>query len=83
MEFLFFYLGFSVIVGVVAQSRRNRNGVGWFLLSLVISPLLAGLLVLAMQSRVTDVPYRVINGRITRRADPRLAVLLNHLESGR
>ncbi|RUX23781.1 hypothetical protein EOA13_33035 [Mesorhizobium sp. M7A.F.Ca.US.011.01.1.1] len=47
MEFLLFWLGFSAIVGVAA-AKRNRSGVGWFILALVISPLLAGLLVIAL-----------------------------------
>jgi len=82
MEFVVFYLGLSVIVGVVAQHRRNRCGVSWFLLSLLISPLLAGLLVLAMQSRTPRAPYRVVDGHIVRRIDPRLHTLLSELEKG-
>jgi len=68
MEYVFFYLGLCAVVGVVAQQRRNRNGVGWFLLSFLISPLIAGLLVLAMQSRITNAPYRVEGGRIVSRS---------------
>jgi hypothetical protein len=44
-----FWVAFSVIVGVFANQRRNRSGLGWFLLSILISPLLAGLLVAAMR----------------------------------
>src|SRR5215475_11379583 len=58
MEFVFFYLGLSAVVGVVAQCRRNRNGVGWFLLSLLISPLLAGLLVAATANLQRTLPRR-------------------------
>lgn len=47
MEILLFWLGLSVIVGVAANTR-GRNGVGWFFISILISPLLAGLLVLAL-----------------------------------
>lgn len=55
MGFVFFWLGFSAVVGVAAV-KRNRSGVGWFILALVISPLLAGLLVLALGgSRPTTV----------------------------
>ena len=36
-----------VWVGVVA-SKRGRNGFGWFFLAVFISPLIAGLLLLAM-----------------------------------
>ena len=37
----------SVVVGMVASNYRNRNGFGWFLLAFIVSPLIAGLLVLA------------------------------------
>jgi len=42
MEIFFFWLLFSVAVGILA-GNRGRSGVGWFLLSMVISPLLGGL----------------------------------------
>ncbi|WFU62701.1 hypothetical protein [Bradyrhizobium brasilense] len=45
-----FWLGFSIVVGVAANAR-GRSGPGWFLLSLIISPLIALLLVLVMQSK--------------------------------
>jgi hypothetical protein len=48
MEWVALWFGLAVIVGVAASVRRGRNGFGWFLLSLVISPLLTGLLVLAL-----------------------------------
>ncbi|TIQ85259.1 MAG: zinc ribbon domain-containing protein [Mesorhizobium sp.] len=47
MTFLIFWLGFSLIVGVAA-SKRNRSGAAWFFLSLIFSPLLAGLFMLAL-----------------------------------
>jgi hypothetical protein len=37
----------SVIVGVAANTRR-RNAIGWFVLSVLITPLLAGLLLFAL-----------------------------------
>jgi hypothetical protein len=37
----------AIVVGVAA-SVRGRNGFGWFLLAAVLSPLIAGLLVLAL-----------------------------------
>jgi hypothetical protein len=46
MEYLIVWILLSVVVGVGANTR-GRNGFGWFLLSLVISPLLAGLFLLA------------------------------------
>ncbi|TIL91461.1 MAG: zinc ribbon domain-containing protein [Mesorhizobium sp.] len=41
------YLGLAFIVGIAAQNYRGRRGTPWFLLSLIISPILAGLLLLA------------------------------------
>jgi hypothetical protein len=48
MEIAFFWILFSVVVGVAANAR-GRDGVGWFFLALIISPLVALLLVLVMQ----------------------------------
>lgn len=47
MDLMFFWLAAAVVVGVIAAAR-NRSGFGWFLLAVVISPLLAGILVLAL-----------------------------------
>src|ERR1035437_489046 len=44
---IFFWFMFSLIVGVAANTR-GRNGVGWFFISMLISPLIAGLFVLAL-----------------------------------
>jgi hypothetical protein len=45
LSILFWCAAFSVLVGVFAHYRRNRNGIGWAALSFVISPLLTGILV--------------------------------------
>jgi hypothetical protein len=45
--FIIFWIRFVVVVGVAANSR-GRDGGGWFLLAAVISPILAGLLLLAL-----------------------------------
>jgi hypothetical protein len=50
VEFLLLWVGFAIVVGVAAHSR-GRSGGGWFILALLISPLLAGLLVLAFARR--------------------------------
>jgi hypothetical protein len=49
MEFslIFFWLFFAVLVGVLAQ-KRGRMGFGWFILAVMFSPLLIGLLVLVL-----------------------------------
>jgi steroid 5-alpha reductase family enzyme len=44
---ILFWIGFAVVVGVGANTR-GRNGPGWGVLALAISPLLAGLLLLAL-----------------------------------
>src|SRR5688572_13922941 len=52
MEFFLFWLLFAIVVGVVASSR-GRSGFGWFLLAVVISPLLAIVLVALLPSLST------------------------------
>lgn len=47
MEYALVWLILAVLVGIAA-SRRGRSGIGWFFLSAMISPLLAGLLMLAL-----------------------------------
>lgn len=41
------YIFFTVLIGIYAN-RLNRNVVGWVICSLVISPLLTGLLLLVL-----------------------------------
>ncbi len=43
-----FILVLSVLVGMFAARRRNRSGFGYFLLAILISPLLAFLILLAL-----------------------------------
>jgi hypothetical protein len=40
----------AIVVGVAASSR-SRDGTGWFFLAVIISPLFAGLLLLALPSK--------------------------------
>ena len=47
MIIFFFWICFSIALGVLA-TNRGRSGVGWFFLALVISPLLAGVFLLVM-----------------------------------
>lgn len=42
---IFFWLPIAIIVGVAANAR-GRSGFGWFLLAVLVSPLIAGLLLL-------------------------------------
>lgn len=46
---MFFWVMFAVVVGVFA-ANKGRSGVGWFLLSLVISPLLGFLFVAVLSN---------------------------------
>jgi hypothetical protein len=45
MMIVFFYFGFACVCGVLANTR-GRNGFGWFVLGLLISPILAGVAVI-------------------------------------
>jgi disulfide bond formation protein DsbB len=56
MEFglVVFWLAFAIAVGMFAGIRRNRFGFGWFLLALIISPLLAGIFVAILKEGETD-----------------------------
>jgi hypothetical protein len=70
MTFLIFvtWLFLAAVVGVFASQRRKRSGFGWFVLAVLISPVLAFLLVAAMNEN-THVPLSVThrrdsNGRI-------------------
>jgi hypothetical protein len=53
MEYVIFWIGFSIIIWVMANNR-NRSGLGWFLLSLIISPLLSALLLLVIGKHTTE-----------------------------
>jgi len=44
MDYLVSWLGFTVVVAIFASSR-GRSTFGWAIISLIFSPLLAGLLV--------------------------------------
>lgn len=50
MEWIVFWIGGAILVAVVA-SNKGRSGLGWFLLSLILSPLLT-LIAVAVMSRV-------------------------------
>src|ERR1051326_8281307 len=50
MEIFIFWFVFSIVVGVIAAAR-GRSGLGYFLLSLIITPLLAVILVALLPKR--------------------------------
>lgn len=71
---LVFWVIFAVIVAIAANSR-GRSAIGWFLLAILISPLLALIAVLVMGpgSRNAVQPAQAINASPAVAADPRKA----------
>lgn len=55
MEILVVYVIFSAIVAVAAR-HRGRGDIGWFILSMLISPLLALIALFVIPSRVENRP---------------------------
>jgi hypothetical protein len=47
MTFALLWFGFAAAVGILAKSK-GQSGLAWFLIACVISPVLAGVLVLVM-----------------------------------
>jgi hypothetical protein len=72
------YLALSLIVGLAAQNHRGRRGMPWFLLSLIATPLIGGLLLLASKdlrhtnvtATVTVEPRTLTNGPIFEKQCP-------------
>jgi uncharacterized membrane protein len=50
MELILFWFIVSILVAVYASSR-NRSGFGWFLISLIISPLISFLFLVILPKR--------------------------------
>jgi hypothetical protein len=48
MELVLVWIALSIAIGIGARRRYARNGLGWFLLALVISPLIAVAFLLAV-----------------------------------
>ncbi len=57
MDYFIFWFGLSIAVGILA-GRRGRSGFGWFLFSIVLSPLLGVIFVLVLGRVIsnTDAP---------------------------
>ena len=49
------WITFSIAVGMFASIRRNRSGMGWFFLALILSPLLAIAFVAILREKPTQV----------------------------
>lgn len=54
MEIVVFWLGFSVAIAVWA-SNRGRSGLGWFLISVLVSPLLAAIFLAVTRNLAVEV----------------------------
>jgi hypothetical protein len=55
MEIFLGWFAFSVVVGIVAGAR-GRNGFGYFVLSMLLSPVLIGILVIASPAVRETIP---------------------------
>lgn len=55
MEILLFWFGVSIAIGIWA-SNKGRNGFGWFVLAVLISPILAGLFLAASKDLSVRTP---------------------------
>jgi hypothetical protein len=59
LTFLFFWLTFAVLVGVYAE-RKGRSGGGFFLLAILLSPLIAFLIALVVQPIQDNVDAKAV-----------------------
>lgn len=50
------WLAFSILVAMLASRRMNRSAIGWFALSVLLSPLVAGLACLILGKLPEDLP---------------------------
>ena len=75
MEFFFFWFLFSIAVGILGSSK-GRSGFGWFLFSMLLSPLL-GLIFCAVISNLKH-PETVASAPETRIKCPACRELVLH-----
>ena len=52
MEIVFFWIMFTILVGIIA-SKRNRSVIGWVVSSLFITPFMAVLFILVLGTKET------------------------------
>lgn len=57
--FFFFWIAFSIIPAIIA-SNKGRSSFGWFFLSLLISPLLAGIIVACLPPLAKNIDAKAI-----------------------
>ena len=53
------WIALSIVIGVAADAR-GRDGTGWFLLSLLISPLLAGIILFVLPAHISRKVLRTL-----------------------
>jgi hypothetical protein len=59
--FFVFWLALAIMVGVAANARR-RSGGGWFVLAMLVSPLIALLFLIAFPMRATAASPAPVSG---------------------
>lgn len=67
MEIVLFWFIFSIVIGIVA-SHRGRTGFGWFLLAILLSPVLMFILLVCLPSLKPPVSVVTVHeGSVTTR----------------
>lgn len=61
-----FWLMFSALVGVFA-SKRGRSGFGWFLIALILSPLIAAILLALIPPNIAHIESRELRTGTSRK----------------
>jgi TctA family transporter len=69
--FIFAWLLLSIAAGMFAHIRRNRNGVGWFVVAFFLSPFVAFVLLAILQPVARD-EMEVLLTELARRNAPDL-----------
>ncbi|WFU75496.1 hypothetical protein [Bradyrhizobium sp. CB2312] len=55
MIFFLTWTAFSVAVGLFASVRRNRSSFGWFVIALIVSPIIAGVFCAILREKAQPV----------------------------
>jgi hypothetical protein len=58
---LILWIPCCIMIGIAANRHFERDGVGWFILSVVISPLLAGLFLICAGRKSKGINWKTIN----------------------
>jgi hypothetical protein len=68
MELFLFWLILSIVAGAYAKSK-NRSGFGWFLLSILLSPIITLIILAILSNRTT--PPKSLEARLVEIAELR------------